>query len=190
MVVEQLEVCIPGALFNSLWDIDKCGKLCKCLWTMSILVRYTCLNGCTTPQASQFHPHNFGMLYVAGKSDSGTVQAWLTINPNGVSCHCPRKVCACTARQMVFSSPWLTAKKESGSPLQTDLWLVQEGTALGKDLLKSVDGCQASCLLREVLPHLIPSVHRDTMYDCSLQYFVPAAPQSSYFEKIYLETWN
>ncbi|GJW23074.1 hypothetical protein Tco_0033696, partial [Tanacetum coccineum] len=49
---------------------------------------------------------------------------------------------ACTARQMVFSSPWLTAKKDSGSPLQTALWLVQEGTALGKDLLKSVDGCQ------------------------------------------------
>ncbi|GJW77981.1 hypothetical protein Tco_0139663 [Tanacetum coccineum] len=49
---------------------------------------------------------------------------------------------ACTARQMVFSSPWLTAKKESGSPLQTALWLVQEGTALGKDLFKSVDGCQ------------------------------------------------
>nr|GEW79697.1 hypothetical protein [Tanacetum cinerariifolium] len=110
---------------------------------------------------------------------------------------------ACTAQQMVFSSPWLTAKKESGSPLQTALvcnsnplmvarlpkagcspyysmyeelaspeqtatdflksvdgcqvtqnwmvftfrvpfwnekWLVQEGTALGKDFLKSVDG--------------------------------------------------
>ncbi|GJY67812.1 hypothetical protein Tco_0470794 [Tanacetum coccineum] len=28
---------------------------------------------------------------------------------------------ACTARQMVFSSPWLTAKKEFGSPLQTAL---------------------------------------------------------------------
>ncbi|GKA07374.1 hypothetical protein Tco_0686598 [Tanacetum coccineum] len=28
---------------------------------------------------------------------------------------------ACTARQMVFSSPWLTANKESGSPLQTAL---------------------------------------------------------------------
>ncbi|GJV53231.1 hypothetical protein Tco_1448972 [Tanacetum coccineum] len=28
---------------------------------------------------------------------------------------------ACTARQMVFSSPWLTAKKESGSSLQTAL---------------------------------------------------------------------
>ncbi|GJT78603.1 hypothetical protein Tco_1045328, partial [Tanacetum coccineum] len=28
---------------------------------------------------------------------------------------------ACTARQMVFSSPWLTATKESGSPLQTAL---------------------------------------------------------------------
>ncbi|GJS08424.1 hypothetical protein Tco_0365220 [Tanacetum coccineum] len=31
---------------------------------------------------------------------------------------------ACTARQMVFSSPWLTAKKESGSPLQTALGVV------------------------------------------------------------------
>ncbi|GJW98591.1 hypothetical protein Tco_0180399, partial [Tanacetum coccineum] len=30
-------------------------------------------------------------------------------------------VSACTTRQMVFSSPWLTAKKESGSPLQTAL---------------------------------------------------------------------
>ncbi|GKA62684.1 hypothetical protein Tco_0762203 [Tanacetum coccineum] len=52
---------------------------------------------------------------------------------------------ACTARQMVFSSPWLTAKKESGSPTAKrhfGCWLVQEGTALGKDLLKSVDGCQ------------------------------------------------
>ncbi|GKG28279.1 hypothetical protein Tco_0406606, partial [Tanacetum coccineum] len=28
---------------------------------------------------------------------------------------------ACTARQMVFSSPWLTANKEFGSPLQTAL---------------------------------------------------------------------
>ncbi|GKG07244.1 hypothetical protein Tco_0330213, partial [Tanacetum coccineum] len=28
---------------------------------------------------------------------------------------------ACTTRQMVFSSPWLTVKKESGSPLQTAL---------------------------------------------------------------------
>ncbi|GJV36771.1 hypothetical protein Tco_1409248 [Tanacetum coccineum] len=36
---------------------------------------------------------------------------------------------ACTARQMVLSSPWLTANKESGSPLQTAL----EQTALGKD---------------------------------------------------------
>ncbi|GJR80720.1 hypothetical protein Tco_0151505 [Tanacetum coccineum] len=39
---------------------------------------------------------------------------------------------ACTARQMVFSSPWLTAKKESGSPLQTALVC----------LLKSVDSCK------------------------------------------------
>ncbi|GKD74163.1 hypothetical protein Tco_1332445, partial [Tanacetum coccineum] len=77
---------------------------------------------------------------------------------------------ACTARQMVFSSPWLTAKKESGSPLQTALvcyqkldgihfpcscwdekWLVQEGTALelaspeqtatGKDMSNPLYGC-------------------------------------------------
>ncbi|GJZ84203.1 hypothetical protein Tco_0649542 [Tanacetum coccineum] len=49
---------------------------------------------------------------------------------------------ACTARQMVFSSPWLTAKKESGSPLQTALVLAcpRGYGALGKDLLKSVDG--------------------------------------------------
>ncbi|GJV73463.1 hypothetical protein Tco_1493458 [Tanacetum coccineum] len=32
-----------------------------------------------------------------------------------------RMLFVCTARQMVFSSPWLTAKKESGSPLQTAL---------------------------------------------------------------------
>ncbi|GJR66212.1 retrovirus-related pol polyprotein from transposon TNT 1-94 [Tanacetum coccineum] len=79
-------------------------------------------------------------------------------------------VSACTARQMVFSSPWLTAKKESGSPLQTALvcyqkldgihfpcscwdekWLVQEGTALelaspeqtatGKDVSNPLYGC-------------------------------------------------
>ncbi|GJR98166.1 hypothetical protein Tco_0270340 [Tanacetum coccineum] len=79
-------------------------------------------------------------------------------------------VSACTARQMVFSSPWLTAKKESSSPLQTALvcyqkldgihfpyscwdekWLVQEGTALelaspeqtatGKDMSNPLYGC-------------------------------------------------
>ncbi|GKA63179.1 hypothetical protein Tco_0762785 [Tanacetum coccineum] len=39
---------------------------------------------------------------------------------------------ACTARQMVFSSPWLTAKKESGSPLQTALVLASlKRSALG-----------------------------------------------------------
>ncbi|GKC71778.1 hypothetical protein Tco_1117661, partial [Tanacetum coccineum] len=40
---------------------------------------------------------------------------------------------ACTARQMVFSSPWLTAKKEFGSPLQTALLASPEQTATGKD---------------------------------------------------------
>ncbi|GKA84090.1 hypothetical protein Tco_0805685 [Tanacetum coccineum] len=68
---------------------------------------------------------------------------------------------ACTARQMVFSSPWLTAKKESGSPLQTALvcfsnplmvarlpktgWLPKTGcpeqTATGKDMSNPLYGC-------------------------------------------------
>ncbi|GKA57570.1 hypothetical protein Tco_0756758 [Tanacetum coccineum] len=62
---------------------------------------------------------------------------------------------ACTARQMVFSSPWLTAKKESGSPLQTALVCnsnplmvarlpktgCPEQTAIGKDLSNPLYGC-------------------------------------------------
>ncbi|GJY24833.1 putative ribonuclease H-like domain-containing protein [Tanacetum coccineum] len=64
-------------------------------------------------------------------------------------------VSACTARQMVFSSPWLTAKKESGSPLQTALVCnsnplmvarlpktgCPEQTATGKDMLNPLYGC-------------------------------------------------
>nr|GEY82310.1 putative ribonuclease H-like domain-containing protein [Tanacetum cinerariifolium] len=38
-----------------------------------------------------------------------------------------------TTPQMVFSSPWLTAKKELTHHEGTALWLVQGGTALGKD---------------------------------------------------------
>nr|GEV25861.1 putative ribonuclease H-like domain-containing protein [Tanacetum cinerariifolium] len=38
-----------------------------------------------------------------------------------------------TTLQMVFSSPWLTAKKELTQHEGTALWLVQGGTALGKD---------------------------------------------------------
>ncbi|GJX93593.1 hypothetical protein Tco_0348179 [Tanacetum coccineum] len=57
---------------------------------------------------------------------------------------------ACTARQMVFSSPWLTAKKESGSPLQTALVCFSnplialaspEQTATGKDVSNPLYGC-------------------------------------------------
>ncbi|GJT97026.1 hypothetical protein Tco_1092544 [Tanacetum coccineum] len=57
---------------------------------------------------------------------------------------------ACTARQMVFSSPWLTAKKESGSPLQTALvcnsnpliaLASPEQTATGKDMSNPLYGC-------------------------------------------------
>ncbi|GJY89372.1 hypothetical protein Tco_0504568 [Tanacetum coccineum] len=57
---------------------------------------------------------------------------------------------ACTARQMVFSSPWLTAEKESGSPLQTALvcnsnpliaLASPEQTATGKDMSNPLHGC-------------------------------------------------
>ncbi|GJS46452.1 hypothetical protein Tco_0596573 [Tanacetum coccineum] len=59
-------------------------------------------------------------------------------------------VSACTARQMVFSSPWLTPKKESGSPLQTALVCFSnplialaspEQTATGKDVSNPLYGC-------------------------------------------------
>ncbi|GJS20219.1 putative ribonuclease H-like domain-containing protein [Tanacetum coccineum] len=42
---------------------------------------------------------------------------------------------------MVFNSPCLTDKKELIHHEGTALWLVQEGTALGKDYIKSVNGC-------------------------------------------------
>ncbi|GJR31197.1 hypothetical protein Tco_1107429 [Tanacetum coccineum] len=41
---------------------------------------------------------------------------------------------ACTARQMVFSSPWLTAKKESGSPLQFGFDELKNGSHLTMDI--------------------------------------------------------
>ncbi|GJY92963.1 hypothetical protein Tco_0508745 [Tanacetum coccineum] len=47
---------------------------------------------------------------------------------------------ACTARQMVFSSPWLTAKKESGSPLQTALVFVTSNPLI------AVKTCQIRCM--------------------------------------------
>ncbi|GJW86018.1 hypothetical protein Tco_0159163 [Tanacetum coccineum] len=76
--------------------------------------------------------------WVIGVSDDGT----LVLYNFGVS--------ACTARQMVFSSPWLTAKKESGSPLQTALvcnsnpliaLASPEQTATGKDMSNPLYGC-------------------------------------------------
>ncbi|GJV07786.1 hypothetical protein Tco_1345442 [Tanacetum coccineum] len=56
---------------------------------------------------------------------------------------------ACTARQMVFSSPWLTAKKEFGSPLQTAL------VCFSNPLMV------ASCCSLMFLPHLILLYQRD-----------------------------
>ncbi|GJW89505.1 hypothetical protein Tco_0164845 [Tanacetum coccineum] len=61
-------------------------------------------------------------------------------------------------------SPWLTAKKESGLSIANGfgycvLNRFQEGTALGKDLLKSVDGCQ-KLLFFDVAASFDSAVHR------------------------------
>ncbi|GJX22425.1 hypothetical protein Tco_0226870 [Tanacetum coccineum] len=70
---------------------------------------------------------------------------------------------ACTTRQMVFSSPWLTAKKESGSPLQTALvcnsnpliaLASPEQTATGKDVSNPLYGCDG---LPKTVRMLLPS---------------------------------
>ncbi|GKB32633.1 hypothetical protein Tco_0872034, partial [Tanacetum coccineum] len=171
----------------------------------------------------------------------------------------------CTARQMVFSSPWLTAKKESGSPLQTALVCFSnplialaspEQTATGKDVSNPLYGCDGlpktvrvfqftfdsrsekldwfllhqdwKLLIRDVAASFDSVVHRvhAVSFDAAVAstvsaacivaagyivsagfmmllltlflllssilaaYFVPAALQSSCFEKIYLETWT
>ncbi|GKA41287.1 hypothetical protein Tco_0733880, partial [Tanacetum coccineum] len=146
---------------------------------------------------------------------------------------------ACTARQMVFSSPWLTPKKESGSPLQTTLvcnsnpliaLASPEQTATGKDVSNPLYGCDGlpktvrvfqftldsrsekldwlllhqGLLIFDVAASVDSAVHRvhAVSFDAAVAslvsaacvaaaaYFVPAALQSSCFEKIYLETWN
>ncbi|GJY48262.1 hypothetical protein Tco_0438218, partial [Tanacetum coccineum] len=145
------------------------------------------------------------------------------------SCECLASApFACTARQMVFSSPWLTAKKESGSPLQTALLASPERTATGKDVSNPLYGCDGlpktvrvfqftldSCsekldwfywklLFFDVAASFDSAVHRvhAVSFDAAVAstvaaacldaaaYFVSAAPPSSCFEKIYLETWN
>ncbi|GKD51304.1 hypothetical protein Tco_1280280, partial [Tanacetum coccineum] len=73
---------------------------------------------------------------------------------------------ACTARQMVFSSPWLTAKKESGSSLQTAL-------VCNSNPLIATGSCCSLMLLLALLYLLV---------------FVSAVTQSSCVAKIYLET--
>ncbi|GJV91862.1 hypothetical protein Tco_1539675 [Tanacetum coccineum] len=100
---------------------------------------------------------------------------------------------ACTARQMVFSSPWLTAKKDR-SPLQT-LWI---------DYPRAKQSTDWKLLIQDFAASFDSAVHRvhAGSFDAAVAspvsaacvdaaaYFVPAALQSSCFEKIYLETWN
>ncbi|GJZ74551.1 hypothetical protein Tco_0639016 [Tanacetum coccineum] len=102
----------------------------------------------------------------------------------GILCTCLASApIACTARQMVFSSPWLTAKKESGSPLQRlDCKLLIQDFAASFD--SAVHRVHAGSFDAAVAS-LVSAACVD-----AAAYFVPAALQSSCFEKIYLETWN
>ncbi|GJT95240.1 putative ribonuclease H-like domain-containing protein [Tanacetum coccineum] len=91
---------------------------------------------------------------------------------------------ACTARQMVFSSPWLTAKKESGSPLQTALVCnsnplmvarlpktgCPEQTATGKDMSNPLYGCDGLPKTVRVFQFTLDS--RSEKLDCSCVYLM------------------
>ncbi|GJU06153.1 hypothetical protein Tco_1122583 [Tanacetum coccineum] len=65
---------------------------------------------------SQFHPLSVGSCLLREYYSEGPRLAFT----KSYECLASAPL-ACTARQMVFSSPWLTPKKESGSPLQTAL---------------------------------------------------------------------
>ncbi|GKB33957.1 hypothetical protein Tco_0873358 [Tanacetum coccineum] len=82
-----------------------------------LLIEATLLNRCYAT-GSQFHPSYCRCrdVVVAGS----VIQTVQTSLRQSYECLASAPF-ACTARQMVFSSPWLTAKKESGSPLQTAL---------------------------------------------------------------------
>ncbi|GKE53676.1 hypothetical protein Tco_1488832, partial [Tanacetum coccineum] len=79
---------------------------------------------------------------------------------------------ACTARQMVFNSPWLTAKKEFGSPLQTAL------VCFSNPLI-------AKLLIRDVAASFDSAVHRvhAVSFDAAVASTVSAAciDATSYF---------
>ncbi|GKB05220.1 hypothetical protein Tco_0833415 [Tanacetum coccineum] len=87
-------------------DLNEWEYLCICFCgPRSNPIRAHCFNG-FTPHGSQFHPQIIGMVVVAGNVIR-QFQAGL------------RESYECLASVPI--SPWLTAKKESGSPLQTAL---------------------------------------------------------------------
>ncbi|GKA11203.1 putative ribonuclease H-like domain-containing protein, partial [Tanacetum coccineum] len=114
---------------------------------------------------------------------------------------------ACTARQMVFSSPWLTAKKER-SPLQTALVCNSNPLMVARlpkpgwiDYPRAKQSTDWKLLIQDFAASFDSAVHRvhAGSFDAAVAspvsaacvdaaaYFVPAALQSSCFEKIYLK---
>ncbi|GJR08890.1 hypothetical protein Tco_0791542 [Tanacetum coccineum] len=91
---------------------------------------------------------------------------------------------ACTARQMVFSSPWLTAKKESGSPLQTALVCNSNPLMVARAVTNSAAKTEVAVLL--MLDACIVAAD----YSCICLNLLSAFTQSSCFAKIYLENLN
>ncbi|GJW15611.1 hypothetical protein Tco_0019744 [Tanacetum coccineum] len=92
------------------------GILCTCLWNRVYPIPATLWTRCYVT-SSQFQPHTVSMFCCWSNIIHNESQAGLR-----ESYECLASVpIACTARQMVLSSPWFTANKESGSPLQTAL---------------------------------------------------------------------
>ncbi|GJV01871.1 hypothetical protein Tco_1335440 [Tanacetum coccineum] len=164
-----------------------------------------------TPQAHPFHPI-VGMLLCAGEYNS-------------------------ERSRMVFRGKHISVVASAQCSCNKE-WLVQGGTALGKDFIKSVDGCQVKEFLKSVVMAMIvgqkcvrysnsPLIHvlrnwtvvftpdlellffdvaasfdsavsfvaavastvsAACWFYAAAAYFVSAAPQSSCFAKIYLDT--
>ncbi|GKD79665.1 hypothetical protein Tco_1342286, partial [Tanacetum coccineum] len=124
----------------------------------------------------------------------------------------------CFLRVWVLANHHTTNGHQLTMPYTHKNWLVQESTALGKDQSNSLMVARVfvftkvspspsvssylvkngSCCLEMLLPQLILLFIEFMLFPlivsaacvAAAAYFVPAALQSSCFEKIYLETWN
>ncbi|GJX15073.1 hypothetical protein Tco_0206831 [Tanacetum coccineum] len=125
-------------------DLTELGRMCICLWSNYIPIRRISAEGLLRHRLTV--PPSYCRDVVVAGNIIQTIQTGLR---QSFECLASAPI-ACTARQMVFSSPWLTAKKESGSPLQTALvcnsnpliaLASPEQMATGKDMSNPLYGC-------------------------------------------------